>query len=73
VVAASSSIVPAGSILTFVPSSETQSQLIYALPGFVPGLFALDVAVPKNSTGLNQIGVSGPSSYPNQFVGVYFQ
>jgi uncharacterized protein (TIGR03437 family) len=73
VVAGSSSIVPAGSILTFEPASQIQSQLIYALPGFVPGLFALDVSVSLNSRGLNQIGVSGSSSYPNQFVGVYFQ
>jgi uncharacterized protein (TIGR03437 family) len=67
VIPSNSAIVPAASTLSFLGLLEISSTTFYALPGFVPGLFALDVVTPNNVSGQNQIVLG------SQIVSVYFK
>jgi len=62
-----SNIVPASAPLSFIGLLEISSTTFYALPGFVPGLFALDVVFPSDLSGQNQILLG------SQIVSVYFK
>jgi uncharacterized protein (TIGR03437 family) len=68
VVATSSSIAP---VATISSGSATPTS-VQALPGFVPGIFAIGFAVPANPPPTQGIGVSTSSSQ-SQYVTVYFK
>ena len=68
VVAASSNIVPVAKIA----SGSGTITSISALPGFVPGIFAIDFAVPANPPPTQGIGLTS-GGLQSQFVTVYFK